>query len=200
MTWVKNGQWLRYEQTLHSPVLVPRCAPITCSARLLSVNRVSEGTARAASDLVPGCAVSSAARSSAPTLPALVLSLAQRTRTPGRLLVRIAMRRGCSEILLPSHARRHTKSRADRLIVTICATSRHGPVVTPQPAPRSSAMPSLWSLATPSLRPLATPSAWPLGWPLATPFGWPFPRPFGWPFPRRKRGHCRIFGSAKKFK
>ena len=121
-----------------------------------------------------------------PLCPALVLSLAQRTRTRSRQLARLAMRRGCSEILVPSQARRHAKPRTDRLLVTSCAPTRDGPVVTLQPAPRSSATPLLWLAATPSL------------WPLATPSAWPFARPFGWPFARRKRGHCQIFSSAQK--
>lgn len=58
--------------------------------------------------------------------PALFLSLAQRTRTPSRLLMRLAVRVGCSENLLPSQARRHAKSRTGGLPAPSCTASRDG--------------------------------------------------------------------------
>ena len=50
----------------------------------------------------------------------------QRTRTPNRLLARLAVRRGCSENLLPGHARRHAKSRTGGLPAPSCTASRDG--------------------------------------------------------------------------
>ena len=50
----------------------------------------------------------------------------QRTPTPNRLLARLAVRRGCSENLLPGHARRHAKSRTGGLPAPSCTASRDG--------------------------------------------------------------------------